>query len=111
LIVPQERQSCEAAPNGQEESAPLRKKPIERKIPLTYIIRLLIRYFRPCFPVVSEGGPPKTILTTPRLIYAANAMDSLFGLYPKSSKTRQYCTDFYAKARSSVMTKDRQLAD
>ena len=39
------------------------------------------------------------------------AQESLFGLYPKSRKTRQYCTDFYVKERSVIMTKDSQLAD
>jgi hypothetical protein len=63
------------------------------------------------FSVVSEAGPPKTILAAPQLIYAAQVRIHFFGLYPKRSKTRQYCTDFYAKARSSVMTKDHQLAD
>jgi hypothetical protein len=40
----------------------------------------------PYFPIVSDGGPPKTILNTPRLIYIVKARSHFLGCIQKAAK-------------------------
>src|SRR5258708_4253785 len=108
LIVPQERQSSEAGFNHERESDSLRNSSAGGQ----HFVNTLHPITDDIFPPVITGElPDKTILPAPQLIYAGQSLDSLNPLYPKASKSRQYCTDFYVKVRCTVMTKDRQLAD
>jgi hypothetical protein len=53
--------------------------------------------FPPDFPVVSDGGPPKTFLTTPRLIYAASVRSHFLDCIQKAAKPVNTVRTFMSK--------------
>jgi hypothetical protein len=79
----------------------------EGNISLTIFIVLLMGYLRPLEPGTARQNDTPSSPTD----LCWRSPDSLNRLYPKGSKTRQYCTDFCANLRNTVMTKDRQIAD
>ena len=54
--------------------------------------------FQPDFPVVSDGGPPKTILTTPRLIYIAKVRSHPLDCIQKAAKLVNTVRTFTSKS-------------
>jgi hypothetical protein len=53
--------------------------------------------FPPNFQVVSDGGPPKTILTTPRLIYIVKVRSHFLDCIQKAAKPVNTVRTFMSK--------------
>jgi len=57
-----------------------------------------MRYFRQIFPFVSDGGPPKTILTTAWLLYAAMVRIHFLDCIQKAAKLVNTVRTFMSKS-------------
>jgi hypothetical protein len=56
-----------------------------------------LKIIPPYFPIVSDGGPPKTILTTPRLIYIVKVRSHFLDCIQKAAKPVNTVRTFMSK--------------